>query len=267
MDLVTVLMCMFIVLYAMSSVDEEKYAALSQSLAEGLGASEEEIAAAAGLIDSQNQEDDGAVDSEVDEQDEEEADPRAQALAELESLQALRARVQAALEAADQEDSAELVIDERGLTVRMVGAETFFDPNRASLSDEGFEILDTIAPVLAPSERTFEIGGHADTRNPVAPFETNWELSSARATTVLRDLVEEGGLDSGSIVAVGYGHEHPIDTERLSPNRRVDVTVLSDAPERVRELMEELHLEGIEVGGEAPAPSGPNAASGPRSGE
>lgn len=242
MDMVTVLMCMFIVLYAMSTVDDEKYAALSASLAEGFGASEEEIAEAAGIIHSANQELEGA--GETDESDLE-ADPEAQAMAELESLEALKARVQAALEAVDREKSAELIIDDRGLTVRMVGAETFFQPNRASLGTEGFEILDAIAPVLAPTSRSFEIGGHADYRDPVAPFETNWELSSARATAVLRELVEVGKIDPKSIVAVGYGHEHPIDEEKLGPNRRVDVTVLSDAPEHVRDLMEELHREGV----------------------
>lgn len=51
--------------------------------------------------------------------------------------------------------------------------------------------------------------------------------------------MEVGGVDAAKIVSVGYGDAHPVD-ERLWQNRRVDVTVLSDEPEQIRELLPEL---------------------------
>ncbi len=243
MDMVTVLMCLFIVLYAMSTVDQGKYEQLRNSLATGFGTeSSETVDTASGVVVPPAIVDQEGPSSELSQAAEqgliEDAteDSVALAQAEIEDLRELQRKLQQRLDDAGHEGSAEFVLDERGLTVRLVGAETFFDPNSSTLNDEGQEVIDAIAPVLAPTKRFFEVGGHADVRRPVEPYPTNWELSASRATGVLRELVEVGGVDATKIISVGYGDAHPVD-ERLWLNRRVDVTVLSDEPEQIRELL------------------------------
>ena len=72
-------------------------------------------------------------------------------------------------------------------------------------------------------------------------YPTNWELSADRATQVLRHFVEVNGVAGSRIEATGYGDARPVaegtDEESLAMNRRVDVVVLSSAPEQVRALV------------------------------
>ncbi|MBE1514398.1 OmpA/MotB family protein [Nesterenkonia halotolerans] len=250
MDMVTVLMCLFIVLYAMSTVDQDKYEQLRDSLATGFGTeTSETVDTASGVVVPPALVDQEGPSSELSQAEQgliEDAteDRVALAQAEIEDLRELQRELEQRLDEAGHEGSAEFVLDERGLTVRLVGAETFFDPNSSTLNEEGQEVIDAIAPVLAPTPRFFEVGGHADVRRPVEPYPTNWELSASRATGVLRELVEVGGVDASKIISVGYGDAHPVD-DRLWLNRRVDVTVLSDEPEQIRELLPGL-AEGAE---------------------
>jgi len=253
MDMVTVLMCLFIVLYAMSTVDQGKYEQLRDSLATGFGTeTSETVDTATGVVVPPDQVGQEGPETELTQIEQTELleevsqDRVAMARQEISDLRDLQRKLEERLDEAGHEGSAEFVLDERGLTVRLVGAETFFDPNSSTLNAEGQEVIDAISPVLAPTQRFFEVGGHADVRRPVEPYPTNWELSASRATGVLRELVEVGGVDATKIISVGYGDAHPVD-DRLWLNRRVDVTVLSDEPEQIRELLPKLVEEGDEV--------------------
>lgn len=250
MDMVTVLMCMFIVLFAMSVVDQEKYDALRTSLATGFGIDPSELVDDSdGVIvppDKLDEDGDGfTVVTNA------EKEKRALDLAILESdrLIALRERIRVALAESGLEHTVHFELDERGLTVRLVGSETFFEPNRTALSRVAVRVLDSIGPILAESEYKVSVEGHADHRQAMHPFPTNWELSSGRATTVLRHLVESGGMPPERIASVGFGSARPIASgtslESLALNRRVDVVVLSNAPEAVRELIPAAHREAI----------------------
>lgn len=79
---------------------------------------------------------------------------------------------------------------------------------------------------------------------PSANYPTNWELSSARATQVLRRFVEHGGIPSTQISATGYGDSRPIakgtSEAALTANRRVDIVVESGASEEIRALVPEI---------------------------
>jgi chemotaxis protein MotB len=132
-------------------------------------------------------------------------------------------------------------LDERGLTVRLIGSETFFENNSISLSGVAVSVLDSVSPVLAGSPYEVSVEGHADHRQAVYPFATNWELASGRSTQVLRRLVEFGGMPGERIAAVGFGSARPIavgnSVEELAKNRRVDIVALSDQPDTVRALI------------------------------
>lgn len=265
MDMITVLMCMFLVLFAMSTVDQDKYIALKNSLATGFGEVQtNKIDTASGTVVKKNEVTDGkgysvddakadhstAASGSADTND----DPTATTVPatatkadvtaaehELDDLRAIEAAIKANLAAAGQTANVQFTVDARGLTVRLVGSETYFATNSADLSDQAKRIMDAIAPVLKTASHDVSVEGHADSRDSTAPYATNWELSSARATGVLRDLVERGGMPAAHIQSVGFGSSRPMSKgtsdQDLALNRRVDIVVLSNADQDVSALM------------------------------
>jgi chemotaxis protein MotB len=253
MDMVTVLLCLFIVLFAISSINQGKYDQLRGSLADGFGYNNGTIQAStveskAGLK--------GAPDA-VDEKPKKLTDEQL-AIQEVDDLKQLQQRISAALTKAGLAQSVQFALDERGLTVRLVGSETYFDTGKADLTARAVQILAAIAPSLAAATgRNFSVEGHADYRNATYPYPTNWELSADRAVRVLRYLVEEGGVAADHIGAVGYGSARPLNTGRtpadLAINRRVDVVVLSNQSDSVRALIPK-GIDGTLSEGGAPTP-------------
>jgi chemotaxis protein MotB len=131
-------------------------------------------------------------------------------------------------------------IDERGLVVGLISNELFFVADTAELTSDSRAVIDALTPTLKKIDNELSIDGHANSL-PSTQYRSNWELSSDRATQVLRRFVEQGKLDPVRIKAVGYGDARPLlpnDTaEGLRANRRVDIVVMSSEPERVRELI------------------------------
>ncbi|MGN6759991.1 MAG: OmpA/MotB family protein [Leifsonia sp.] len=256
MDMVTVLMCMFIVLFAMSTVDAKKFEQLKDSLATGFGqVKSQKVDTAKGVVVPPKHVDESGKSTDF-----------ALAQQEVQSLQHLKDLIEAALTRDGLQDAVELKIDSRGLTIGLVGNSTFFDSNRAELSPRAVLVLNDIGPVLAPESYAVSVEGHADLRQPGAPYPTNWELSAGRATSVLRHLVEVNGFPQSRIAAVSFGSARPVDGHTsttdsdLALNRRVDVVVLSAQPEDVRSLIPQaLNAPGA-VPGAAPVPAAPSAA-------
>ncbi|MCG8560267.1 MAG: peptidoglycan -binding protein [Hyphomicrobiales bacterium] len=125
--------------------------------------------------------------------------------------------------------------------IRVVGdrfvfqAEVLFDSGSAEINPQGIAQLDKLAQVLSqiegeiPSELNWvlRIDGHTDV-NPIATaqFPSNWELSSARAISVVRHLISKG-VPAKRLVAAGFGEFQPLDTatsaEGLRRNRRIEL--------------------------------------------
>ncbi len=230
-DMVTVLMCLFIVLYAISTVDEEKYIQLRNSLATGFGQTETTFAdTATGTV----------VPEDLVSEDTENPTPFDLALQEVEDFTELRERISSTLVAQGLDDTVSFELDDRGLTVRLVGTQTFFDANSNRLTPAAESVLGGIGHELAATSWEVAVEGHADYRASSAPYATNWELSAARATEVVRYLVERAGLPSSRAGAIGYGDARPImdgdSADALAANRRTDIVVFSDQPEDVRAL-------------------------------
>ncbi len=107
-----------------------------------------------------------------------------------------------------------------------------FDSGSADLSKRGEEILGRIGSVLTNVEdKQIQISGHTDD-NPISDrlkekFATNWELSVARAVTVVRFLSEHAKVPSRRMVAAGYGQFQPIasnaNPEGRARNRRIEI--------------------------------------------
>ncbi|MET0813289.1 MAG: flagellar motor protein MotB [Microbacterium sp.] len=231
-DMVTVLMCLFIVLFAMSSVDAGKFEQLANSLAEGFGKEPTEGGAdtTEGLVIPPD-----LVSEEGTE------DLTARAAVEYETLEELRERMRQALAAQGLEQTVEFVIDDRGLKIGLVGAETFFADNSTDLSNVADAVLDIVGDVIATVDNQVSVEGHADHRLPAAPFPTNWELSSGRSTQVARFLVEREGVAGFRVKATGFSDTRPLvqgdSAAALASNRRVDIVVESNEEEQVRALI------------------------------
>jgi chemotaxis protein MotB len=113
----------------------------------------------------------------------------------------------------------------------------FFNSGQAVLLPGAAEKIQRIAKILSQRGLDLRVEGHSDNQ-PIhnAQFRSNWELSTARAMTVLMLLVDKSGYDPKKVSVAGYGQFRPIaddstpDGRRM--NRRVDLLVLGTAPPR-----------------------------------
>ncbi len=119
------------------------------------------------------------------------------------------------------------------LTINMV-EKVLFDSGQAQVKPAGLSVLKQVGDVLKNvNDKQIRIEGHTD-NVPIkgklkAKFPTNWELSTARATNVVRYFTEQGGVNSASFEAVGYADTKPVasnDTvEGRSENRRIEIVL------------------------------------------
>jgi chemotaxis protein MotB len=257
--MVTLLMCLFIVLFAMSQVDKAKFAALASGLSASFGAPitalpgttpegsvldalPAPVDLAAGIAPEQK-----AAQADVDAAAAQAAAERAKRVATeaagaYDELAAARDKIDAALTAAGYGGAARYEIDERGLVVHIVADAVLFDAEEAVLRPDGQAILDAVAPTLTALPNVLRVEGHANhlpvTRGGKWP--SNWELSAYRATTVLTYLARDG-VPEPRMYAAGYGSTQPLvpetDPTAITVNRRVDIVVLSNASAEANALL------------------------------
>ncbi len=147
---------------------------------------------------------------------------------------------------ADKDVKVEMM--DRGLVITLIN-EVLFDSGKAKIRKEAYETLNQVARVLKTSAKGLDVGidGHTD-NVPIkhSGWKTNWELSSARALSVLHYLTEERGVSPRRLSATGYGEYRPVATnetkEGRQQNRRVEIVIL---PKTVKEegLVEQPNLK------------------------
>jgi len=106
-----------------------------------------------------------------------------------------------------------------------------FPPARAALKQSARDFLDRIAKFIQINPCRIRILGHTDNLPIHTPvFPSNWELSAARATAIMRYLIEKHGIEAEKLSAIGYGPHHPVasnDTEEgRAKNRRVEIEII-----------------------------------------
>lgn len=136
----------------------------------------------------------------------------------------------------DKEVSIEML--ERGLVITFV-SEVLFDSGKATLKSDSLEKLAKVAGVLQTTVKDLRVGVEGHTDNiPIkhSGWKSNWELSSARAMSVLHYLIESEGLEPNRLSATGYGEFHPVasnDTkEGRQKNRRVEIVILPNVSKK-----------------------------------
>ena len=106
-----------------------------------------------------------------------------------------------------------------------------FTPGSAELGDAAQQTLDQLAETLKSAHHPIRVEGHTD-NTPIATsqYPSNWELSTARATAIVRYLSAHAGIAPSQLSAVGYGEFHPVannsSIEGKQKNRRVDIVIL-----------------------------------------
>jgi chemotaxis protein MotB len=129
---------------------------------------------------------------------------------------------------------------EKGLVITFV-ADILFDSGKDKIRQEAMPILDKVARVLQENVPEFKVGieGHSDNEPiKVSGWKSNWELSTARALSVLHYLIDQKNLIPERMSAIGYGEYYPVSAidskEGRRLNRRVEIVILPKAT-KVRE--------------------------------
>lgn len=133
----------------------------------------------------------------------------------------------------DEINSGELKIDQyKNMVTVEMSDQILFDSAKADLGAKGQTLLLRLSKLFAKNDKIVRVVGHTDDvkMGPNAKFDTNWELSTARAVTVVRFLQHEGGLDPTRLIAAGRGKWVPMvpndSTEHRQQNRRIEITLL-----------------------------------------
>ncbi|HEY3832636.1 MAG TPA: OmpA family protein [Acidimicrobiia bacterium] len=151
-------------------------------------------------------------------------------------------------------------LEGRGLVVRLANDNVLFTSGQAVIEPQGAHVLQVIGAVLAHINNPLLIEGYTDNR-PIntSQYASNWELSTARADVVLRYLVDGVGLDESRMTAQGYGEHDPVASnatpEGQARNRRVEIVIESQV---INEILQANGLTSQAVspsGSAAPSPA------------
>jgi chemotaxis protein MotB len=142
-----------------------------------------------------------------------------------------------------------------------------FPSASAQLQPAAMPLLSVVAEVIRGLPNQVRVEGHTDDV-PVATdrYPTNWELSSARATAVLRYLLEQGRISPGRIFAAGYAEFRPVASNRTPEgralNRRADIVLVNPAVEGPESSPPPAPVAPIEAAPEPAAPAAPDSSGG-----
>lgn len=231
-DFITLLFAFFVVMYAISQVNEGKYRVLSDTLSGAFRRNPVSTDIQPTPIPS------GALvpfrrpNSPAGKSDERQRIKK-------EQLRNLAKEVNAALAPLVKEGQVKITEGALGVTID-INASVLFSPGDARLDTGAVQALTAVSRVLAPTDFPIVVEGHTDNTPINTPqFPSNWELSGMRASAVVR-LFIDNGVDSRRLTATGYADQRPVDDnatpEGRSRNRRVAITIESRTPDNPVEV-------------------------------
>jgi chemotaxis protein MotB len=148
-----------------------------------------------------------------------------------ETIEEVEERLGVLLDQQLEEGEVRIMVDSRGLTISLAEA-GFFEPGSSVIQSTALSVVASIGEKLNLLTNNIRVEGHTD-NIPIhtALFPSNWELSTSRATNVLRYLLAEARIPPRRLSAVGYSEYRPIasnDTrDGRGLNRRVDIVILN----------------------------------------
>jgi chemotaxis protein MotB len=241
-DLITLLLVFFIIMYAMSKIDTEKYTILAQSLNLQFTKGDSIIPKGNGISGKVTPtngdgktEGHGASDQNQSLNNVSEDTEKADKEKKEKELQDLLQKINAYIVEQKLQTQVSAVNTDRGVAVTLNDL-FLFDLGKADLKPASFPILQKLATLFPTLNSTISIEGHTDNLplNTGSPLIDNWGLSGARSLSVLRYFKNTAGLDDRKFISTGYGEtkpKAPNDTaENRAKNRRVEIIVLRNDP-------------------------------------
>jgi chemotaxis protein MotB len=234
-DMLTLLLVLFIVLYAISSVNTSKFQQLKTGLASAFKNGQPSVLIGGnGVVghDSVTPPQANAANAAAAIAA---AAAKAAAAKEVEQFRKIEDSVKASLSTIGLANAAQFAIDQRGLVVTVVTDDLVFAGNSATLESEGQQVISAVAAPLKGVTNNIQVDGHTNQEKvSTAPYPTGWELSSARASSVVEYLISHQGIPASRLSAVGFSDQKPLiapsDPRSKVLNRRVDIVVLSKLP-------------------------------------
>ena len=207
-DMITLLLALFIILFSISTINKVKFQALVHSIAGGF---DNDWAI--------NQPPNGGSNG-------------SQSLNASSNIPAIQKQLQQYINANKLEKQVQTRLDHRGLVITLLSDKAYYNSGSAELRPQTKVILDKVDTFLKQNSYMIRVEGNTD-NVPIdtGSYPSNWELSTARATNVVRYLVEKDGLNPSRISAAGYGEFRPrkpnVSDENRAGNRRVDIVILN----------------------------------------
>lgn len=207
-DMITLMLALFIILFAMSTISRVKVQEFAKLVSAGFD-----------NVWSVNQPPNGGTNGE-------------QSFNASANVPAIQRELQQYVQQHKLQNQVQVRMDRRGLVITLLSDKSYYNSGSAELRPETETILDEIYSFLRKNSNLIRVEGNTD-NVPIhtSEYPTNWELSAARAIGVVRYLVEHDGLDPTRVSAAGYGEFRPRvpndnDADRQS-NRRVDIVLLN----------------------------------------
>jgi chemotaxis protein MotB len=202
-DLITLLLGLFIILYAISSIDNNKYQTMMAAISNAFGKGQNAVKVEDGI----------------------------KSMVAISPTEKLKGDLLAVIDKYNYSNAMRMEQNERGLTVHIL-EDLMFAPGKAELVENSKMVLKNLAVILRELPNDIRIEGHTDNVPINTPlFPSNWHLSVARATSTAYYLMQTENLNPDKISVVGYSEYKPLmpnDTpEHKSQNRRVDIVIVT----------------------------------------
>lgn len=194
-DMVSLLMSFFVLLVGMADFDPGKFDKMAKSMSDALGG------------------------------------PIANSEAKPEKMTEVYNELEKLIQDENMTQDVELTSDSRGIVLFAKGG-ILFKPGVAEFEKDSKYFLNGVSEILRSAPHKILVEGHTDDESPKSEkFPSNWELSTARASAVIRYFIEKGGVDPARCQAVGYAQYKPRYApipENRAKNRRVEIVLLHD---------------------------------------
>lgn len=195
-DLLTLLLTFFVMLFAISSPDQQKMAEMTRAMGSRLGVGASKKTAGPGVG----------------------------------PMEGVRAKIQALITDNNLANDVELTSDARGVVLFSKG-DFFFVPGGTDFMPDTLLFLKKVAAIIRKTPNMVLVEGHTDdTPTRGEKFPSNWELSTARAAAVVRYFIETEKLDPRQFIVSGYAEykpRHPPTPENRGFNRRVEIVIMT----------------------------------------
>ncbi len=255
-DFITLLFAFFVVMYSISSVNEGKYRVLSDTLSQTFTEVKSpdpiqvgEVSRSVVAASDRDRERDRDLPDNNDTGVDKKSDETETVSKELQ-LAAIAGELRSAMSALIGEDLVEIQQNQHWVEVTMK-SKMLFESGSARLSRQALQSLRKVTRVIKPLSNSIHVEGYTDNR-PIDTllFPSNWELSAARAASVVH-LFARLGVAPSRLAAIGYGEHQPVadnaTEEGRSTNRRIALVILAKGEREGRVLPRVLKSTGVDV--------------------